>query len=173
MFQEENLFEEGEVVVMKVKRHWITYVQDVLIHFFGVTLFLGIALLATFFKKEFSVYAELFFLVLVLLGFVSFFYAWTKNYFDVWYVTDRRIIAVDQKEILRRTVDYLAYSRIQDVMFEKNGFLETFFGYGKLRVENAGEEQETEMLYVTDVEEVAKKIMELRDGAKEGLDIRL
>jgi hypothetical protein len=58
-------------------------------------------------------------------------------------------------------------------MFEKNGFLETFFGYGKLRVENAGEEQETEMLYVTDVEEVAKKIMELRDGAKEGLDIRL
>lgn len=61
--------------------------------------------------------------------------------------------------------------RIQDVSFEKNGFLQTFFGYGTLKVQSAGTEQEFIINNVKDVEQTAHRIMDLRDKAKEEVGV--
>ena len=53
--------------------------------------------------------------------------------------------------------------RIQDVFFEKQGFIATLLGYGKLKVQSAGTDQEFIMEDVGDVEGCAHRIMELRD----------
>ena len=86
----------------------------------------------------------------------------------MWYVTDRHIIAVNQKQIFEREESFMELNRIQDVFFEKNGLLSTLLNYGKLKVQSAGTEQEFVISDVRDVERVAHRIMELRDTAKKG-----
>jgi membrane protein YdbS with pleckstrin-like domain len=103
------------------------------------------------------------FVFFVIIFWTSFFYFWTKNYFDVWYVTDRHIIAVDQKNMFMRNESFMELVKIQDVSFEKSGFIATFLGYGKLKVQTAGSDQEFVIEDVVEVEAVAHRIMELRD----------
>ena len=167
--EQDHLLEDGEAMIDKVRKHWMVYVQDFFIHTFGCLLFIVIAQYLvsrgtiSFSDPSGSSYIAMVLVVFVIIFWVSFFYAWTKNYLDVWYVTDRHIIAINQKEIFEREEAFMELTRIQDVLFEKDGLVQTFLGYGKLRVQSAGEEQEFIINDVHDVEEMAHRIMELRD----------
>lgn len=172
--QQDDLLEEGEIILEKVRKHIIVYLSDFFYHSLGCFIFMVIASYLTssgylsFINKDSSAFAGLILVMFVIIFWTSFFYAWTKEYLDVWYITDRHIIAVNQKQIFEREEAFMELNRIQDVFFEKNGFLATFFGFGKLRVQSAGTEQEFIIENVHDVEMVAHKIMELRDKAKTG-----
>lgn len=170
--QQDELLETGEIVLDKVRKHWIVYVHDFLAHTFGCILFMTLAMFLTnrgilsFIDKDASAYAGMLLVMFVIIFWASFFYAWTKDYFDVWYVTDRHIIAVNQKEMFEREQAFMELSRIQDVLFEKNSFLATWFGYGRLRIQTAGEDQDFVIDNVHDVENFAHRIMEIRDNCQ-------
>jgi hypothetical protein len=170
--EQDQLLEDGEVMMEKVRKHWIVYVQDFFYHSFGCFLFMILASFLTskgilsFIDQDSSAYAGMILVMFVIIFWVSFFYAWTKNYFDVWHITDRHIIAVNQKQMFEREEAFMELMRIQDVRFEKNGVLATWFGYGTLRVQSAGEDQEFVIDDVHDVETIAHKIMEMRDKAQ-------
>lgn len=170
IIEQENLLDEGEEMIEKVRKHWIVYFYDFLLHAFGCFFFISIAI---FLASKGNInglfygdYGAMILVSFVLLFWTSFFFAWTKNYFDVWYVTNQHIIAVNQKDIFDRDEAFMELVRIQDVFFEKNTFLATIFGYGKLRVQSAGTEQEFVIEHVRDVEGCAHRIMELRDKAQ-------
>jgi membrane protein YdbS with pleckstrin-like domain len=170
--QQDELLEEGEIILEKVRKHWIVYIEDIVSHTFGCILFMIAASfissigLLSFISKDSSAYLGMVLVMFVIIFWTSFFYAWTKEYLDVWYVTDRHIIAVNQKQMFEREEAFMELARIQDVLFEKNGFLATWLGYGRLRVQSAGVEQEFVIENVHDVEQVAHRIMELRDATK-------
>jgi uncharacterized membrane protein YdbT with pleckstrin-like domain len=170
--EQDQLLENGEVMLEKVRKHWIVYVQDFLLHTFGCFFFMVLAMYLTsrgalsFIDKDSSAYIGMVLIMFVIIFWTSFFYAWTKNYLDVWYVTDRHIIAINQKQMFEREEAFMELTRIQDVLFDKNGLLSTWFGYGKLRVQTAGIEQEFIIEDIHDVEAVAHRIMELRDKVK-------
>ncbi len=164
--EQESLFDAGEQVSMKVRKHWMVYVGDVVAHGVGLVLFTFLSGLLSFVIEGFASYVGMMFGVLMLFTWCSFFYVWTRHYCDVWYITDRHIIAVDQREILTRDVTFMEFGRIQDVFFEKDGLLQSFFGYGKLRVQSAGSEQELVISSVAHVEDVARTITELRTKAR-------
>jgi uncharacterized membrane protein YdbT with pleckstrin-like domain len=172
--QQDELLEEGEVLLEGVRKHWIIYVQDSISHLFGCAVFIVITMLLSFHKvvplldNDNKAYISMVLVFFVIIFWISYFYFWTKNYFDVWYVTDRHIIAVDQKDMFVRNESFMELGKIQDVSFEKNGFIATFFGYGKLKVQTAGSDQEFVIEDVHDVEAVAHRIMELRDTTKAG-----
>lgn len=167
--EQDTLLEDGEVMIEGVRKHWVVYVEDSIIHALGCLIFIGIAgylshngvipLISTDNKAHIAMVFVLF----VIIFWTSYFYFWTKNYFDVWYVTDRHIIAVNQKDMFSRESAFMELTKIQDVSFEKNGFLSTFLGYGRLKVQTAGSDQEFVIEDVHDVEAVAHRIMELRD----------
>lgn len=170
--EQDQLLEEGEVMIEGVRKHWIVYLSDVLLHTFGCLLFIGIALFLSFqgvlpsLGVDNKAYISMVLVFFVIIFWTSFFYFWTKNYFDVWYVTDRHIIAVNQKDMFEREQAFMELTKLQDVLFEKNGFLATFLGYGKLKVQTAGSDQEFVIEDVHDVEAVAHRIMGLRDKYK-------
>ncbi len=170
--EQEQLLEEGEVMLEKVRKHWMVYVEDFFIHFFACFIFLIGANYFTargslsFIDINIDSYIGMLLVMFVIIFWTSFFYAWTKDYLDTWYVTDRHIIAVNQKQIFEREEAFMQLNRIQDVSFEKSGFVATFFGYGKLKVQSAGTEQEFIMENVNDVEVVARMLMDLRDKNK-------
>ncbi len=170
--EQDQLLEDGEIMLDKVRKHWIVYLEDFLLHTFGCLLFIGVAGFLSsrnslaFIPFDYKAYGAMILVFFVLLFWLSFFYFWTKNYFDVWYVTDRHIIAVDQKDMFIRNEAFMEIVKIQDVSFEKNGIISTFFGYGSLKVQTAGSDQEFVIEDVADVEAVTHKLMELRDKNK-------
>ncbi len=170
--EQDDLLEEGEVLLEGVRKHWIIYVEDSISHLFGCVFFIAVTMYLSFQKViplldvDNKSYISMVLTFFVIIFWTSYFYFWTKNYFDVWYVTDRHIIAVNQKDMFERDQAFMELTKIQDVSFEKNGFLSTFFGYGKLKVQTAGSDQQFVIEDVHDVEAVAHRIMELRDKAK-------
>jgi uncharacterized membrane protein YdbT with pleckstrin-like domain len=168
----ETFLANGEIIIEKIRKHWIVYVEDFLLHLFGCLIFSVSAFylswkgVLSFIGTTEKAYGSMVLLMFVLIFWTSYFFAWTKNYFDVWYVTDKHIVAVDQKQILEREEAYMELIRIQDVSFEKSGFFQTFFDYGVLKVQSAGEEQEFVIHSVHDVERVAHRILDLRDDAQ-------
>lgn len=161
--EQESFLEEGEVILEKARKHWIVYVEDVLAHTFTCLVFIIVAHYIDAYGGIFGTYSAMAITLIVLVTWVSFFYAWTQEYFDVWYITDRHIVVVNQKELLDRQESFMEYGRIQDVSYDKVGLLQTWLGYGKLHVQSAGSEQEFTLENVHDVEMFAHKIMELRD----------
>jgi hypothetical protein len=170
--EQESLFEENEELLEKVRKHWIVYVQDFFIHSIGCMLFIGLAYglsragQGMWLPEEVTMNGSLVLMIFVILFWISFFFFWTKNYFDVWYVTNQHIIAINQKQLFERDEAFMELTRIQDVFFEKNGFISTFLGYGILKVQSAGTVQEFIIEDVANVEQVAHRIMELRDEVK-------
>jgi hypothetical protein len=150
----------------------MVYLGDFLLHAFGCVVFVvGAQALSSqgalsFLGANLSAYGSIILAMFVLLFWTSFFYSWTKNYFDVWYVTDRHIIAVNQKDMFEREEAFMELVRIQDVFFEKNGMIATLLGYGELKIQSAGTEPEFRIEDVRDVEAVSHRIMELRDKAQ-------
>lgn len=77
--------------------------------------------------------AYLIFLLTFLFGnFINF-------YFDIIFITNERIINVNQEGLLARKTSELSLRQVQNVTAEVNGFLRTLFNFGILVIETAGE----------------------------------
>jgi hypothetical protein len=70
---------------------------------------------------------------------VSLFLIWIDVYFDVWIITDERIVNIEQKDLFTRRVSELRFHTVQDVTSEVNGLLPSILDYGDVLVQTAGE----------------------------------
>jgi membrane protein YdbS with pleckstrin-like domain len=82
-------------------------------------------------------------IVLFISGFFVFlltflFGAWINYYFDIVFITNKRILNVDQKGLLSRGTSELPLKQVQNVSAQVEGFLQTTFNYGTLVIETAG-----------------------------------
>jgi hypothetical protein len=144
--------ESDEHVILEVRKHWIVFAG----HAFGL---LAAALLPFIIFVAFEIFVPgllnvfklpgnvaalfLFFYALWLLFlWISFFVAWTTYFLDVWYVTEKRIIAVDQKALFDREISNLRFDKIQDVTINVDGFMQTLLHFGDVQVQTAGVEQD-------------------------------
>jgi len=84
--------------------------------------------------------AALFFSIWMLAIWMMLFTVWTNYYLDIWIVTDKRIINIDQIHLFKREVSTLRIERVQDIKIETDGFFATMFGFGNLQVQTAGPE---------------------------------
>ncbi len=80
---------------------------------------------------------SIYYLYLVLFIFSAF----IDYYLDVWIVTDQRIINIEQKGLFNREIAEQGLDRIQDVSAIQKGVLQTFFSFGDIHVQTAGEIQ--------------------------------
>lgn len=65
------------------------------------------------------------------------FYAWATWYYDVYVLTDERIIEVEQKSLFSREVKEVSLDKIQDVTYSVSGLISTVFGVGTVKVHSA------------------------------------
>ncbi len=100
---------------------------------------------------------SLYVLVVLLLGFNHFF----NWFFDIWVVTNERIVDVDQEGVFSKKIGELELHKVQDVVAETHGVLATMFGYGKITVETAGAKEEFSFDGLPHAYAVAKQILEL------------
>ncbi len=144
--------ESDEHVILEVRKHWIVFAgHAVSLLFAGLLPFILFVALEMFvpavlnaFKLPGNVSALfLFFYALWLLFlWISFFIAWTTYYLDVWFVTEKRIIAIDQKALFDREISNLRFDKIQDVTINVDGMISTFLHFGDVKVQTASEDEE-------------------------------
>lgn len=155
-----------EKVELFLRRHWLilffTYLG------FGILILLGLS--GFYLTNKFFILRENNLnLAASLLGFY-FLFIWyflfkalTDFYLDTWIVTDHRILEIHQLGLFKRDISELRLSKIQDVSVKIQGFLPTFFNYGRVTIQTAGVIPEFAFEQIPNPGQVKDKILQLYD----------
>lgn len=98
------------------------------------------------------------FLLIVLYGF------WIDYYLDMFLVTNKRVVDIEQDGLFSRTVAEQSIDRIQDVTSEIKGFFPSILRYGNIYIQTAGTQERFVFENVHNPEIVVKTILSLTDG---------
>jgi uncharacterized membrane protein YdbT with pleckstrin-like domain len=137
---------QGEQIVMIVRRHWFNILQNLLSVFLMAALLVASFFFLPFLFPSFSqnsaagifLFGETVFAMII---WVVFSLILIDYYFDVWVVTTRRIINVEQKGLFSREVSELKLEKIQDISTEVMGVIPTFLNYGDVYIQTAAEQE--------------------------------
>lgn len=67
---------------------------------------------------------------------------WTNYYLDVWTITNKRLIVVDQQGLFRRITGSFRLERLQNIQVEMSGIIATFLNFGTLHAQTAAGEED-------------------------------
>ncbi len=153
---------KDEKIELLLRRHWFTLIVPLLKRFiiFVLPLFIFFFLFSTFILK--SKFFSIFFLLWFVIGISAILYEWVVWYYDIYIITNKRIIDIDQKTLFSRSVAEASLGKVQDVSFEIDGMIPTFLKYGDVGVQTAGAEEVINLEEVYKPDEVQEKIMELQ-----------
>ena len=158
----------NEHVVHEIKRHPIG-----LVFIFGGAAFISIAILAMVFliinaqgsvglegiEIGLAVGAALLLILIAIFTYISAHIYRTNELV----ITNENIIQILQHSLFDRQVDHLNLAKIQNVTAQQNGLAPTFFGYGTVRIETAGEAANYSFSFTPNPNVVAKQIMEAHE----------
>lgn len=63
---------------------------------------------------------------------------WTDHYLDLWAITNRRIVAIDQRGFFNRFLSSFRLERLQDMNIEVKGIIPTLLNFGRIEAQTAG-----------------------------------
>lgn len=156
---------ESETVLRVVHRHWF----DIATHFFVIIIFIAmlfgsLSLMPLMYPNwlgsemfRFTIFIQN---SLLLVVWLYAFLIWIDYFFDVWIITNERVINIEQKGLFVRSVSELKFSRIQDVTSEVSGMIPTILNFGDVKVQTASEEEMFLFRRVPDPYHVKDVIME-------------
>ena len=168
MLFEKIELEADEAVIKTVRKHWfVITVELVTIIFFGLMPVFGLMIALALPPQELIVnFLETQTPVIIfgiaawlLLSAMATATAWTKYYLDLWVITDRRIILVDQVGFFNRRVSNFRLERLQDIKVSIKGLIPTLLNYGTIRAQTASaSENNFESTYLPDPRELQSLI---------------
>ncbi|MBI4272543.1 PH domain-containing protein [Candidatus Uhrbacteria bacterium] len=130
--------------ILKVRRHPLTFFMQIIIFLILLSLpsllDLGLKIIdypipddeiVQYFRKLIGTIYYLYIFLFILYSFFDYF-------LDVWIVTDRYIIDIEQRALFFRSIVKQEIIRIQDVTAEVRGIIPTLFNYGDVHIQTAG-----------------------------------
>ncbi|MEK7628045.1 MAG: PH domain-containing protein [Patescibacteria group bacterium] len=156
-----------ERILAKVRKHWFVLVENL----FGLTL-AGILpfIVAGFLAGALGTNPLIGALVLffgslwLLIAWMMMAVAWTNHYLDMWVITERRVVYVEQVRFFVREVTTLPLERIQDATVRYGNFIETVLDFGTLRVQSAGASENDVLMHdIPRPEEVKRFVLTQAD----------
>ncbi|MFA5777358.1 MAG: PH domain-containing protein [Parcubacteria group bacterium] len=138
--------EANEGLIKIMHRHWFNIFKQFIPVLLAV-FFMAASLV--FFPVYFSDFRSGSFLKLFLfveslfaiLVWIYGFFVWIDYYFDIWVITNERIINIEQKGLFVRSLSEVKFEKIQDVTVEVTGFIPTILNYGDVFVQTAAEKE--------------------------------
>lgn len=149
MLLEKIHLEEDEQVLNIIRKHWFVIVAE----------FAALALLAllpilvevmlrraaengTFLSPErfsdlqvYVVFGSALWLLMLVMAAAA---AWTHYYLDLWVITNKRVVLIDQRGFFRRFISSFRLERLQDMNLEINGIIPTLLNFGTIEAQTAG-----------------------------------
>lgn len=162
---------ENEEIHLFLRKHFITNIPWIVMSILLFLLppfvfpFLTPALpFAIHINANYGVVLLLFYYILVFgVVILTSFINW---YFNVYIVTNQRVIDVDFVNILYREVSATRLNLIQDVTVKTGGVIRAIFNYGDVFIQTAGNEANFDFHAVPRAQEVAREIERLMEEAR-------
>lgn len=134
----------NEQVILVVRRHWFNILEQFFIVFLMILLLIGSwFILPVFFPTIITSSLNVLFNFLRnLFGmfiWITFSLIWIDYYLDVWIITNKRVVNIEQKGLFNRQVSELNLARIQDITTEVTGIIPTMLNYGDVFIQTAAE----------------------------------
>jgi hypothetical protein len=63
---------------------------------------------------------------------------WTDHYLDLWAITNRRIVAIEQNGFFHRFLSSFRLERLQDMNISVKGIIPTLLNFGRIEAQTAG-----------------------------------
>ncbi len=139
--------EADEQVLLTVRKHWfilgLQVLAIVILAILPCVLFVAISVVAplSFLEKVNAGLIITLYIGWLIVMWMALFSVWTNYYLDVWTVTNKRVIAVDQRGFFYRTTGSFRLERLQDIIVSVNGLVATLLNYGTLEIQTAGDEK--------------------------------
>jgi len=156
--------EKGEVIILLLRAHLITLVPTLamIAILFSLSFFIPFILGILGLNLGESLNSNQSVLLIVswyLFVFGFSFYKFIFWYFNVYLLTNERVVDFDFKGILHKETSYAPLTQIQDVSPKIVGFFGTIFHFGNVFIQTAGEVSEFEFHHVEKPDDVAKRIL--------------
>lgn len=153
MLFEKIKLEEDEKVITVIRKHWwvlvIEIVSIVVLAF--IPLFLGFIFSSlgtiipgtsstgiVFWMSNHVPHLVYMYTAWILLLWMTLGNFWTDYYLDLWAVTNKRVILIDQRGFFHRFMSSFRLERLQDMNIETNGVIATLLDYGTIEAQTAG-----------------------------------
>jgi hypothetical protein len=132
-----EVLDKDEQILLLVRRHIITNIRWVLISLAMAIapVFAGILPLFDMLPSRFIFATIILWYLLVVAVILEGFLNW---YFDMFVVTDERIIDIDFENLIYRNITSTKIDRIEDVTYNVSGAIPSFFRYGNVLIQTAG-----------------------------------
>lgn len=157
--------ERGEKIILLLRAHLITLVPPFLITIFLFFVPFLLSFVLNLIEIEIldslnpvQVFLLIVFWYLFTFGFA--FYKFIFWYFNVYLLTNERVVDFDFRGILHKETSYAKLNQIQDVTPKSIGFFATFFHFGNVFIQTAGTKPEFEFHHVPRPDLVARLILE-------------
>lgn len=161
---------DGEEIIMLTRRHWFI----LFLTFLPMVFLLGFILFLITYGESFSTFSmfsvdpDIYYLTISFLSvmfWIICFVLWIDYYFDVWILTEERIINMEQYGLFRREISELEHGKIQDVTTEVLGIFPTILGYGEVFIQTAAERERFQFKQVPQPQKIRARIMKLQEYA--------
>ncbi|MDP3955121.1 MAG: PH domain-containing protein [bacterium] len=152
---------DEEQVILLLRKHWITNVpwMALAILLFFAPLVLPIFPLLDFLPTRYQLMSLIIWYLLLLAFIFESFLTW---FFNVYIVTDERLIDVDFYNLIYKQITEAKADKIQDTTYRVGGVLRSVFNFGDVLIQTAGAEANLEFEAVPNPNEVVKVIQDLR-----------
>ncbi len=153
--------ESKEEIILLLRRHIITNVAWILtaVFMFFVPFFLRFIPVLDFLPFRFQFIIVLMWYLIILAFIFEKFLSW---YFNVFIVTDERIIDVDFLSLVYKEITESKIDRIQDVTLTMGGICCSIFNYGTVYIQTAGDVPKIEFEQVPKPQKVVKILNQLQ-----------
>jgi len=150
-----------EKIVLFLRKHPITNLRWILIASLLVLapLLMSLFPILDFLPSNFQFIAVLGWFLMITAYILENFLSW---YFNVYLVTDERIVDIDFHNLIYKEVSDANIDKIQDVTYKMGGVARTFFNYGDVEIQTASEVPNFEFAAVPNPDRVAKILQDLR-----------
>jgi hypothetical protein len=152
--------DDDETILVALRPHWFTNVSWILLSiilFASPPLFKFIPLIDTLPGNYLFLLSLSWYLVSIAFSFEKFM-SW---YFDVYIITDCRVIDINFINLLTKKFSEAELSKIQDVTSEVSGVSQTIFNYGDVLIQTASEINQITFTKVPHPDRVVKILQEL------------
>jgi len=156
--------DDDETILLALRSHWFTnvpWIISLIVMLFVPTL-IG-------FVPTFSLAFNLKIIITFAWYLITFAYSFEQFlswYFDVYIVTNHRVIDIDFNNLLDKKFSEADLARIQDVTSRVSGVSQTIFNYGTVLIQTAAEKNQIIFDKVPNPEKIVKVLQDLRHIAE-------
>jgi hypothetical protein len=158
--------DSDEEILFVIHRHWFNILMQFIPFLLGLIAIVGTFVAFGLLYPELlgGIDRSLFFFIentlLIFLWFFGFL-TWIDYYLDVWIITNKRVVNIEQRGLFVRHMSEIFLFRIQDTTSEVKGFFPSILNFGDVYVQSAGERERFVFHKVPDPYGIKDTIMDM------------